>query len=244
MKKKKQFVSLNGTSSRDQPVAFGVPQGSCLGPLLFTLYTSPLFDVINSHLASIHCYADDTQPYLSFKPVSLASEISALVAIESCVSDIRTWFLTNKLLINDSKTEFQMIGTRQQLSKIHIDGISVGYSHISSSTEVNNLDIWFDKDLSMSTYVTKVASSCYYSLYNIRHIWKYLSRKVCETLVNALITSRLDYCNRKPTVFSTVILLNFLLVFNASRIVRQDLFIFLLDSLHQCLSYTTSTGCL
>ena len=47
----------------------------------------------------------------------------------------------------------------------------------------------------MSTYVTKVSSSCYYSIYNIRHTRKYLSRKVCETLVNTLITSGLDYCN-------------------------------------------------
>ena len=71
----------------------------------------------------------------------------------------------------------------------------IGNSHISSSTEVNNLGTWFDKDLSMSPYVTKVASSCYYSLYNIRHIRKYLSRKVCEKLITALITSRRDYCN-------------------------------------------------
>ena len=64
-----QFVSLNGTSSRDQPVAFGVPQRTCFGPLLLTLYTSPSFDVIN---------------------VSLAFERSALMVIEFCVSDIRT----------------------------------------------------------------------------------------------------------------------------------------------------------
>ena len=131
-----------------------------------------------------------------------------------------------------------MIGTRQQLSKVHIDGISVGNSHISSSTEVNNLGTWFDKDLSMSPYVTKVASSCYYSLYNIRHIRKYLSRKVCEKLITALITSRRDYCNSllydHPSRNLTRL--------QRSRIVRQDLFIFLLDSLHHYLSYTTSTG--
>ena len=47
----------------------------------------------------------------------------------------------------------------------------------------------------MSTQVSKVASSCFYYIYNIRRIRKYLSREVCETLVNSLITSRLDYCN-------------------------------------------------
>ena len=47
----------------------------------------------------------------------------------------------------------------------------------------------------MSTHVSKFASFCSYYIYNIRRIRKYLSRGVCETLVNALITSRLDYCN-------------------------------------------------
>ena len=130
-----------------------------------------------------------------------------------------------------------MIGTRQQLSKIHIDGISVGNSHISSTIEVNNLGTWFNKDFSMSTYVTKVASSCYYSLYNIRHIRKYLSRKVCETLGNALVTSRLDYCNSFLYGHLSRFLTRLQRVQN-----RQDLFIFLLDSFHNYLSYATSTS--
>ena len=143
----------------------------------------------------MHCYADDTQVYLSFKPGSISSEESAFSAIQSCISAIRSWLLTNKLLINDTKTEFLIIGTRQQLSKVQTDSISVGESRISSSKEVRNLGTWLDNTLSMSTQVSKVASSCFYYIYNIRRIRKYLSREVCETLVNSLITSRLDYCN-------------------------------------------------
>ena len=154
-----QSVSINSTNSSSFPVEFGVPQGSCLGPLLFTLYTSPLFELIKSHLPSMHCYADDTQIYLSFKPDSPSSEKSAIQAIESCVSEIRSWLLCNKLLINDSKTEFQIIGTKHQLSKIHLDNILVGNSSISSSMEVRNLGSWFDNNLSVSTHVSKVASS-------------------------------------------------------------------------------------
>ena len=161
----------------------------------FTLYTSPLFELIKLHLPNTHCYADDTQLYLSFKPESPTSERSALGAMEACVSDIRDWFLANKLLINESKTEFQIIGTRQQLSKITIDGISIGDSEVAPSYAVKDLGVWLDNTLSMSKHVTKLASSCYYFLYNLRRIRKYLSKNACETLINALVVSRLDYCN-------------------------------------------------
>ena len=51
-----------------QSLDFGVPQGSCLWPLLFTIYASKLFNVIKLHLPTVHCYADDTQLYVSFSP--------------------------------------------------------------------------------------------------------------------------------------------------------------------------------
>ena len=53
-----------------------VPQGSCMGTVLFTLYVSRLFNIISQHLPSVHGYADITQIYLSFRPCSIHSEIN------------------------------------------------------------------------------------------------------------------------------------------------------------------------
>ena len=63
-----QCVSVNGERSDCYPLPFGVPQGSCLGPLLFSACASKLFEVIKLYLPNAHAFADDTQLYLSFNP--------------------------------------------------------------------------------------------------------------------------------------------------------------------------------
>ena len=63
-----QCVSVNGERSDFYPLPFGVPQGSCLGPLLFSACASKLFEVIKLYLPNAHAFADDTQLYLSFNP--------------------------------------------------------------------------------------------------------------------------------------------------------------------------------
>ena len=135
-----QRVSFENNFSQSRYLSCGVPQGSCLGPLLFTMYASKLFDIIKGHLPRTHAYADDTQLYLSFKPDTTSSQSNAVDAMERCISAIRCWMIKDKLKVNDSKTEFILIGTRQQLAKVDIKGLVGGDATISPVTVVKTSD--------------------------------------------------------------------------------------------------------
>ena len=100
-----------------------------------------------------------------------------------------------KLLLNEEKTKFLLIGTKQQLAKVDIGHIKVGKVNIAPHSPVKNLGVWFDSNLSMVDHITKTCSAAFYYLYNIRRIRKYLTKECTETLIHAFISSRLDYCN-------------------------------------------------
>ena len=99
------------------------------------------------------------------------------------------------LWLNDGKTEFLLIGNRQQLAKVSIDSIKVGDADIAPVSSARNLGTWFDSHMEMSVHISKTCNSAFYYLYNIRHIRKYLSKEHTEHLIHAIVTSRLDYCN-------------------------------------------------
>lgn len=191
---RKQRVDLNNNFSEVCDVKYGVPQGSCLGPILFLLYVSQLYDIIDRHLPSSHGYADDTQLYVSFRP-DCVNQRSTLSALEECISDVRAWLVSHKLMFKDSKTEFLIIGTPQQLSKIDIGPVNVGGVLIQPVDSLRNLGSWFDKHMSMSVHVGKMCSKAFGGLYKIRQIRKYLSVDTTKTLIHAFVTSHVDYCN-------------------------------------------------
>ena len=124
--------------------------------------------------------------YLSLKPSYSSSEVEAVSAMQKCIRDVRAWM---------RETEFLIIGTRQQLSKVSIQSSKIGQTEVSPVASARNLGTRFNTHLDMRTDITKTCSSAFYYLYNIRHIRKHLSRESTEKLVHAFISSRLDYCN-------------------------------------------------
>ena len=86
----------------------------------------------------MHAYADDSQLYLSFCTNSIYEQTSALVAMEHCISDIRSWMHHDKLKLNDEKTEFLLIGTCHELAKVSINSITVGSVDVSSAGEARD----------------------------------------------------------------------------------------------------------
>ena len=197
LKDRDQRIIINNTISKSYNLKFGVPQGSCAGPVIFLGYLCSLYDILEKHLPSVQVggYADDHQLYLSYKPGNNTSDTTAVEKLCACIAEVRSWMLTHKLKINDTKTEFMILGTPQQLSKVTTTSVSVGNASISPVQSLKNLGVTFDQHLKMSLHVNQVCQKGYYQLKKIRQIRKYLDKAATEKLVHAFITSNIDYCN-------------------------------------------------
>jgi len=122
----------------------GVPRGPVLGPVLFVMYTTPL----STRISSCSLYADDTQLFFSFSPLNFDSSISHL---QNALQQISSWKTANLLTLNSSKTpsktEFLLIGLKNQLAKIH-------NSSLDTSNSARNLGFIIDEHLTFSDLIT------------------------------------------------------------------------------------------
>ena len=189
-----QAVQVGTSFSEFIKMEFGVPQGSVLGPILFTCYTRPIANIIRRHDIPHHFYADDTQLYVSFRPRDAASREETVARVEACVRDIRAWMAAHYLKLNDDKTELLVLSSAPHATA-PIE-LQVGGDVVTVSEDPpRNLGVYFDNKLSMDVHVKKLMRSVNHSLFSIGKVRKYLDVETCTTLLNCMVGSKLDYCN-------------------------------------------------
>ena len=188
-----QCIRVDQHSSTPRPLQCGVPQGSVLGPVLFTLYAASLGRILDTFSVKYHFYADDTSIYTSFEPSNTCLAVNDL---ERCLEATQHWMCQKKLKLNATKTEVLLVTTKPVVSKLPaVPVIRVGQEHITPSDAVRYIGVMLDKDMTMDAHIDAICRTSQYHLLTIGRIRNLLPQKICEQLIHGLITSRLDYAN-------------------------------------------------
>jgi hypothetical protein len=202
----------------------GVPQGSVLGPCLFNVYMADLCRMIENEGDDIcfHVYADDVLLYIASRPDDLAGAVGRLQAI---VNKVEKWMHLNHLLLSPDKTGLFLFHRKQAKIPGDIPSMSIGGKVIkfNASAPLKWLGVHFDPILDMSIQVNRTCQTCYLLLRMLRQIRPTLDRKSCLLLANALICSRIDYCNSLLFVMKGDLSMKLQRVMNlAARIVTKS----------------------
>ena len=173
------------------PVASGVPQGSIIGPIIFILFTSDL----PAHLThgGLTSYADDTLHVDCAIPDGrgLAELRSRL---ELTLRELHAWFSSNSLKMNGSKTDFMIVGSKQNLKEVQNLSFIVDDASTQPSKTIKILGVVDDPLLSWEAHISHVVQKCnkiIFSLYKFRH---YFTSDALKILVQAYVFPHIVYC--------------------------------------------------
>ena len=140
IRNRKQCVKIGNENSCYSTLNCGVPQGSVLGPIIFTMYTQPLADILEHFDMQYHFYADDSQIYKVSDYNQLADTITST---EKCLSEIKTWMDCNKLKPNEQKTEIMLCSKQHVKNLPHVEINFNGHKLLSSSS-LKNLGVFLE----------------------------------------------------------------------------------------------------
>lgn len=183
-----QRVLVNNTSSDYCSITHGVPQGSCLGPLLFLVYINDIAEYLPTE--SLNLYADDTAI------LAVADDIHSLnCKLQSLASDLSKWCLHNKLNINIGKSKTMHFAPSIQRSNSSCNSlsISINNAHIEQVHHYKYLGFIIDDQLNCRKLVSNTVSKLNNILFTFRKIRPSLSLKASIAVLKAKFISYIDY---------------------------------------------------
>ena len=173
------------------PIKNGVPQGSILGPLLFTVLVSDISETINT--GSYHTYADDLQFYLSFKP---AESISAFDNANITLNHIANYSNNNFLKLNTDKSKYIVIGSKHNLSavsQINIPPLTLNGDILERKDNLKNLGVIFDENMYWTNHINSSVTKAYCRLKQAYKFRNFLSQESRFNIVETYILSLFNY---------------------------------------------------
>ena len=166
-----------------------------MGPVLYNAYASTLQNVVQSPI-KLYGFADDHAIRDSFMPDNIPdSETYVIATIESCITSIKHWMDRNRLKMNSAKTDFILIGSRQQLVKCKTTSILANGEMVQRSSIIKYLGALIDERLSFKQFINSKCRIAMWNLQKLKAIRNVLTDDACKTLVSALVLLHLDYAN-------------------------------------------------
>lgn len=187
-----QFTVINTTMgpvwSEGRPIASGVPQGSILGPLLFSLYIADIHCTVQH--CSLQLFADDIQLYLSFPIQDIHS---AADKINTDLTKITDWARSNYLVLNPSKCQHILLGSKYSLRNVGAMSLFVDNTVIPNSDSVIDLGLVIDNELTFTKNISQLCKKAYYSWKQLLPFRDVLDASTKLLLVESLVLSLLNY---------------------------------------------------
>ena len=182
---RKQAVQIEHFQSTFLTCFAGVPQGSVLGPILFSLYVNDLPNVCKT--VKMQLYADDTVLYVHAKTKSEAAAI-----LSGAMVPVSHWLHDACLHLNTKKTVCMFFS--RQPAEGEQPSVLVNGERLDVVEQFKYLGVVFDSNLNFKQHVKKILHIIKFNLSNFKHIRPFLTTESAKAYMHTMIFSHITYC--------------------------------------------------